>query len=218
MRYRADTLDPHPRGVGGVLSAVSVALLLGYRAARSLAGMDRRTLLTAAGAIVGAGLLGGATMPTRVNQTDVAALQDGVEALRRVGRLTGGYVPGLASLAERGEALARLPGQDTTRSACLQIACEAWTIAGWTAADAGKRATAWGHYDRALEITKVTDDAAAASKVLYFAGTLESDAGRLNEALRLYQLASIRAHDAPAPTSDVLHGPIAYAYARLGEP
>ncbi len=112
--------------------------------------------------------------------------------------------------------LARLPGKDTTKVAALGVATEAWTVAGWTAADAGKRATAWGHYDRALALTKTTDDAAAAAKVLYFAGTLELDAGRFNEALRLYQLAWIRALDAPAPVRDVLHAPIAHAYAALG--
>ena len=42
------------------------------------------------------------------------------------------------------------------------------------------------------------------------------DAGRSNEALRLYQLASIRALDASAPVRDVLHAPIAHAYAALG--
>ncbi len=155
-------------------------------------------------------------LPARLGTSDVKALAGSVESLRAVARQTGGYAPGLAALAERGEALAKLPGKDAAKLVALRVATEAWTVAGWTAGDAGKRATAWGHYDRALELTPVTDDAAAASRVLYFAGTLESDAGRFNEALRLYQFASTRALDAPAPARDVLHAPIAYAYAALG--
>ena len=179
--------------------------------------VNRRDLLVAAGAATGAILLGGTMhLPARLGTSDVKALAASVESLRSVARQTGGYSPGLAALAERGEALARLPGKDAARTACLHIACESWTVAGWTAADAGKRALAWSHYDRALGLTEVTDDAAAATKVLYFTGTLESDAGRYNEALRLYQLAAIRAFDAPAPVRDVLHAPIAFAYAALG--
>lgn len=178
--------------------------------------MDRRTLLAAAGATLAALPLGGTMPGSRVGVTDVQALSASVESMRALARSTGGYVPGLAAVAERGEVLARLPGKDTTKVAALRVATEAWTVGGWTAADAGKRAAAWGHYDRALALTKTTDDAAAAAKVLYFAGTLELDAGRFNEALRLYQLASIRAYDAPAPVRDVLHAPTAHAYAALG--
>ncbi len=175
--------------------------------------VKRRDLLVAAGAI----LLGGTVhLPTRLGTSDVKALAASVESLRSVARQTGGYSPGLVALAERGEALARLPGKDAARTACLRIACESWTVAGWTAADAGKRAQAWSHYDRALGLTEVTDDAAAATKILYFTGTLESDAGRFNEGLRLYQLASIRALDAPASVRDMLLAPIAFAYAALG--
>ena len=178
--------------------------------------VNRRDLLVAAGAAAGTILLGGTVhLPTRLGTSDVKALAASVESLRSVARQTGGYSPGLAALAERGEALARLPGKDTARTACLRIACESWTVAGWTAADAGKRALAWSHYDRALGLTEVTDDAAAATKILYFTGTLQSDAGRLNEGLRLYQLASIRALDAPASVRDMLLAPIAYAYAAL---
>ena len=180
--------------------------------------MDRRTLLLAAGT-AGASLFGGlvSDLPARLRSGDVRALAGSVETLRALGRQTGGYVPGLAALAERGEALGRLPAAEQTRMACLRVATEAWTVAGWTAADAGKRATAWGHYDRALGLTETTGDAGAATRVLYFTGTLESDAGRFNQALRLYQLAGIRALDAKGPTvGRMLDAPTAYAYAAIG--
>ena len=178
--------------------------------------MDRRTLLAAAGATL-AVLPLGATMPgSRVGATDVRALAAAVESLRAVGRSTGGYVPGLAALAERGEELAKLLAQETTRKACLRVATEAWTLAGYTALDAGRRATAWGHFDRALTLADEVGDAAAASQVLRYAGTLETEAGRYNDALRLYQLAAIKLLDAPGVSGAPLIGPTAHAYAALG--
>lgn len=177
--------------------------------------MDRRTLL-AAGATLAALPLG-ETMPgSRVGATDVRALAAAVESLRAVGRSTGGYVPGLAALAERGEELAKLPAQETTRKACLRVATEAWTLAGYTALDAGRRATAWGHFDRALTLADEVGDAAAASQVLRYAGTLETEAGRYNEALRLYQLAGIKLLAARGVSDAPLIGPTAHAYAALG--
>ena len=159
-------------------------------------------------------------LPTRVGVADMKALSASVEYMRAVGRQTGGYVPGLAALAERGENLAKLPGKASTQVACLRVACEAWTVAGWTAFDAGRRATAWGHFEHALSLADATGDATAASQVLRYAGTMEAEAGRYNEALRLYQLAGIKLLDAPRAerrASDAsLIGPTAHAYASLG--
>ncbi len=75
-------------------------------------------------------------------------------------------MPALAAVAERGEALAALPAQDAIRAACLRVTAEAWTLAGWSAFDASKRATAFGHYDRALSAAEAAGNPITAALAL----------------------------------------------------
>ena len=145
------------------------------------------------------------TNPSRLGQHEVRALAASAETLRSLARSTGGYVPALAAVAERGEALAALPANDVTQAACLRATTEAWTLAGWSAFDAGKRRTAFGHYDHALTTAEAAGDPIAAAQVLRYAGVLEAEAGRHQQALRLFQLGEIRLQDAPpGPRRDAM--------------
>lgn len=121
------------------------------------------------------------------------ALSASVESLRQVGRAEGGFVPGLVALGERAERLAA-SAKGAVQTRCLAVACEAYTLAGWTAFDAGLRSRAWGLYDRALA---VTSDPRATAQALLYAGHLDAEAGRHNDALRLFQLAGIKLDEAP---------------------
>lgn len=132
-----------------------------------------------------------------VGASDVRTLSAAVESMRALARSTGGYVPALAALGGDGEALARRARRPDVRKAALGVATAAYTLAGWSAFDGLQRAKAWEHYDRALLTAREAGDRVAIGEVLRYSGVMEAEAGRHNEALRLFQLADIQLMDAP---------------------
>lgn len=134
---------------------------------------------------------------TRLGQSDVTALRATTTTLQRLAREHGGEVPGLAAVAEQGERLSRLPGKDAVRRQCLRVTVSAWTSAGWSRFDAGKNRAAWDAYGRAFEAAHDAGAVLLVVDVMRRAGVLAAERGSHDDALKLYDLALIRAMDAP---------------------
>lgn len=160
-------------------------------------------------------------MPGRVGQRDVAALRATMTTLQGVARETGGWVPALATAAEKCGLAARRPGKDSIRRECLELAARGYTSAGWSSFDGGRNRGAWDMYRRGLQTAEEAGDPLLAVDLMRRAGVLAAERGEHGDALRLFDLALIRALDAePSPfrvaLESSLHGCAATSYAAIG--
>ncbi len=131
-------------------------------------------------------------------QGDVAALRAALSAMQGIARETGGWVPGLAAIAQKCERTARRPGKASTRRECLEITSRAYTSAGWSSFDGGRNREAWDLYRQGLDAADGSGDPLLAVDVMRRGGVLAAETGDHAAALRLFDMALIRAQDAPS--------------------
>lgn len=159
-------------------------------------------------------------VPSQIADTEVTQVQALTAALRAYDAAHGGGScrDAILAHAERAEALLNASCPAQVRPHLLSAVADARTLAGWTAHDLGLAREARQHLARALQLTQQAEAPAHSAIVLYHLGRAPLDNNDPAEALRLFQLGQIAAHDSRSslPVALLLVNE-AMAYAHLGD-
>ena len=195
----------------------------------------RRLIASAAALVVGRPVLGevlrldvavsDTPLPTRIGRGEVAALRALTEQFRVQGRAGYGVPDVLSEVASRAERMLTVPTVDSeaVRRALLSQLAELHTLAGWWRHDALQTGRAWDHYGRAMQLAGQAGDVPGMVSAARHAAIIDRDGGAPNDALKLYQLATVKLSGMPR-TSEVaadlgaLHVRAAQAWALLERP
>jgi transcriptional regulator with XRE-family HTH domain/tetratricopeptide (TPR) repeat protein len=158
--------------------------------------------------------------PDHVGSSDVARLVDITAQLRAMDHEYGGgacRTPALGQLAWAQQLLRAQVTDEVGRSLHLAVA-DLHVLAGWTSFDVGLIGPARRHLARALEHARFVDEPSLVAKALYCLGRLHLHHGWATQALRLFQLGQVAAHQSGCGRAvALLHANLAWAYALLGE-
>jgi transcriptional regulator with XRE-family HTH domain len=161
-----------------------------------------------------------ARVPYRVGLADVYRLEAVTAQLRALDNEFGGRACRDAVLAQVGWArrLLRMTLRDDVARAMHIAVTELLNLAGWTSLDAGMVAPARRHFARALQHARHVAEPSLVAKVLYCAGRLHLHRGAAADALRLFQLGQLAAHQSgDGRAAALLSANEAWAHALLGE-
>lgn len=159
-------------------------------------------------------------VPRRISDSDVAHLEGLTQAFRDLDYTYGGgacrdAIDAQVAWARR---LLRVPAATAVRRRLTIAVADLHNLAGWTAFDLGLTRTARCHFLAALELAKDPGDKDLVANILYRAGRLHLQHGSPEEALSLFRLGQIAAHDARSSQSvAVLRANEAWAHAALGD-
>lgn len=136
-------------------------------------------------------------VPHQVGITEVTQLHALTSALRAHDAAHGGGTCRDAILAQAAwaESLLTASCSEQVRRQLLSAVADAKTLAGWAAHDLGLAREARQHLAGALRLTQQAENSAHSAVVLYHLGRVPLDNGEPAEALRLFQLGHITAHD-----------------------
>jgi transcriptional regulator with XRE-family HTH domain/tetratricopeptide (TPR) repeat protein len=132
--------------------------------------------------------------PARLGIPDEAQIADFTARFRALDRAHGGvaFAATVDSVARRLSSMFDVAATDTQRRRLGVALGDLHCLAGWTAFDSGQMDAARWHYLRALELAATADDQVLAAHVLYSIGRLYQHHGEPNEALKYYQLATVK--------------------------
>lgn len=159
-------------------------------------------------------------VPGRIGHSDVAYLEGLTRTFRDLDYTYGGGACRDALDAQVGWArrLLGVPATTAVRRRLTIAVADLHNLAGWTAFDLGLKRPARGHFLAAMELAKEGGDKGLVANILYRAGRLDLQHGSAEEALNLFQLGQLAAHDARSSLSvAVLRANEAWAYATLGD-
>ena len=171
--------------------------------------MRRRSLLAAASAaaVSGPPLMGKLLnlptpvepppLPSRLDMADVVEIECLTRHLRDLARERGGQGDRVRAIANQSMRLCAVPAPEpvTVRLGCALA--ELNELAGWCCADSGHDGSAWHYFERAVTLAGKVRDAFQVASTLRYAGAIEREQGRPDDALKLFQLGQIRLLTAP---------------------
>lgn len=158
--------------------------------------------------------------PAKIGEAEVEQVETVTRTLRKLDYRYGGGVCRDAVVAQLAWS------QNLLYSACTEevgrrlhrALADQHNLAGWTSFDVGLYSAARCHLARALEQAKHAKDPSLAANVLYRMGRVHLHLGRIEDALRFFQLGQICAQDASCElTVAMLCANEAWAYALLGD-
>ncbi len=164
--------------------------------------MRRRALLAAAGAAALSGhpLLGElltlpapaeAPLPSRLGMADVVEIERLTRHLRDLARERGGQSDLVRAVADQSMRLCAVPAPEPVAVRLGSALAELNELAGWCCADSGHDGSAWHYFQRAVELAGKVRDVFQVSSTLRYAGAIEREHGRPNDAIKLFQLGQI---------------------------
>ncbi|HYZ08487.1 MAG TPA: helix-turn-helix transcriptional regulator [Pseudonocardiaceae bacterium] len=195
--------------------------------------MRRRALLAAAGAAALSGhpLLGElvnlpappeAPLPSRLGMADVVEIERLTRHLRDLARERGGQADLVRAVADQSMRLRAVPAPEPVAARLGSALTELAVLAGWCCADSGQDGSAWHYFQQAVELAGKVRDVFQVSSTLRYAGAIEREHGRPDDAVKLFQLGQITLLGAPGddPRIEVvaawLAGESALALADMG--
>ena len=158
-------------------------------------------------------------LPSRLGMTDVSVFEQTTTRLGLLDREAGGMAAreALAAAAATGERLLNAQCTDVVRQRMRYAVADAHRLAGWASGDVGLTDHCRRHMHRALDHAQGSPDRVA--QVLAAAGDMEKHYGAPNDALKLFQLATVGTARSQDPQiGAVLHGLSASAYLTLSHP
>ena len=170
--------------------------------------MRRRALLAAASAAALSGhpLLGEllnlpapaeAPLPSRLGMADVAEIERLTKHLRDLARERGGQGHRVRAIADQSMRLCAVPAPEPVAVRLGSALAELNELAGWCCSDSGHHGAAWHYFQQAVTLAGKVRDAFQVSSTLRYAGAIEREHDRPNDALKLYQLGQYKLLDAP---------------------
>ncbi|WP_018685014.1 helix-turn-helix domain-containing protein [Actinokineospora enzanensis] len=157
----------------------------------------------------------------RVGDSDAAALEDTVSFLRAQDNLSGGGAVRAAATGylDWAGTLANAPATDIVHRRIQIARADLYSVAGWSAFDAGDHATARRQLATGLAIAKDADQPDLAATALYELGRVFLHANDPDGALKCFQLGQAAAQDADSPYALALvQINSAWAYSEMGKP
>ncbi|GII63753.1 XRE family transcriptional regulator [Sphaerisporangium krabiense] len=159
-------------------------------------------------------------VPCRIGDTEVDQVESITKALRHLDYRYGGGICRDSIVAQLSWSQ-RLLGASCSQDVGLRLhraLADQHNLAGWTSFDVGLHVHARRHLARALEQAKHAGDASLAANALYRLGRVFLHIGRVEDALRFFQLGQICAQDASCElTVAMLCANEAWAYGLLGD-
>jgi transcriptional regulator with XRE-family HTH domain len=159
-------------------------------------------------------------VPTKIGDVEVEQVETVTQSLRALDYRYGGGVCRDAVVAQLAwsQHLLRATCSEKVGRRLHRALADQHNLAGWTSFDVGLHSAARRHLSRALEQAKHAKDPSLAANVLYRMGRVHLHLGRVEDALRFFQLGQICAQDASCElTVAMLCANEAWAYAMLGD-
>lgn len=157
-------------------------------------------------------------VPERIGIADVARIESVTRTLRALDYQHGGGMCRPAVVAQVAWSQRLLRASDSSSEVTHRLhraLADQHNLAGWISFDVGLYQSAREHLARALEQARHANDPSLMANILYRMGRIYLHCGRVQEALRFFQLGQIRATDCER-TVAMLHANEAWAYALLG--
>lgn len=156
-------------------------------------------------------------LPDRIGPGDVRIVRDATAHWRALDHAHGGHAVhnAISATARHNTRLLHADAKASTHRGLLVAVADQHRVAGWTAVDCGLYHRARWHFQEGVRLAGAADDRALAALIVDAAGRMELQRDEPNEALKLFQLATIR-HNPTQPVPPLLHATTATAYARLG--
>jgi len=169
--------------------------------------MRRRALLTAAGAAVLSGhplgeLLSPSTppetpLPSRLGMADVSEVDSLTGHVDALARERGGQAGAVLAVVDHAMRLRAVPAAPPVTARLGSELARLCTLAGWCCADSGLADHARHYFGQAVELAGKVGDAYWVASALRFAGAIEREHGRPDDALKLFQLGQIKLMGGP---------------------
>jgi transcriptional regulator with XRE-family HTH domain len=164
------------------------------------------------------------TLPARIGQTDIKAIDELTRGVREVARTVGGQAGPACALAGWADQYLTADASDATRQGLLSALADLHVMAAWCCHDSGAPVVAYQHFAWAVERATEAGDSYLASRALLYAASMLIQWGQPDKSLKLVQLAAD--HLAGAPQEDPRVAPLrsqltvqsARAQAQLAEP
>jgi transcriptional regulator with XRE-family HTH domain len=158
-------------------------------------------------------------LPSRLGMTDVVRVEHQTGLLRTLAYQHGGHADAAHAIATHAMRLMAVPAEDRVKAKLGSALARLHTLAGWCCADSLLDAHACHHFRQALELASESYEMVITLRV---AGNTDRLRGHPNDALKLYQLALVKAWDLPrddpqtAVLTSWLHAQSARAFAAMG--
>ncbi len=160
-------------------------------------------------------------LPSRLGDSDIAALRELTARLRREARTYGGGADVITTVANQSRSLMSVPASDEIKDQLGSALADLHTLAGWCCVDTGLHDQARACFATAIDLAAGAGDGVQVASALWHAGIQMRDAGAYNDGLKACQLGLIKLGETPdapgaAEAAAWLHMESARASAAMG--
>ncbi|MDQ3990471.1 MAG: hypothetical protein M3291_15020, partial [Actinomycetota bacterium] len=136
-------------------------------------------------------------LPSRLEMADVAEIERLTRHLKSLAKERGGQGELVRAVADRSMRLCAVPAPGPVAVRLGSALAELNELAGWCCSDSGHDESAWHYFQQAVTLAARVRDTFQVSSTLRYAGAIERELGRPDDALKLFQLGQLKLRDAP---------------------